>query len=69
VVEEARTNDEDEETTLLVESDRALFTARVDPRTTAKVGSRITLAVDPERLYFFSARTGESLLGRQLVAA
>jgi multiple sugar transport system ATP-binding protein len=69
VVEEARTNDEDEETTLLVESDRALFTARVDPRTSASVGSRITLAVDPARLYFFSAQTGASLLGRELVAA
>jgi multiple sugar transport system ATP-binding protein len=69
VVEEARSDDEDEEATLLVESDRALFTARVDPRTAAKVGSRITLAVDPARLYYFSPQTGESLLGRQLVAA
>jgi multiple sugar transport system ATP-binding protein len=69
VVEEAQTNDEDEEATLLVESDRALFTARVDPRTAATVGSRITLALDPGRLYYFSPQTGESLLGRQLVAA
>jgi multiple sugar transport system ATP-binding protein len=70
VVEEARTEDEDEETTtLLVESDRALFTARVDPRTGAKVGGRMTLAVDPARLYYFSPQTGESLLGRQAVAA
>jgi multiple sugar transport system ATP-binding protein len=69
VVEEARSDDEDEEATLLVETDRALFTARVDPRTAAKVGGRITLAVDPARLYYFSPQTGESLLGRQLVAA
>jgi multiple sugar transport system ATP-binding protein len=69
VVEEARTENEDEETTLLVETDQALFTARVDPRTSAKVGSRITLAVDPARLYYFSPQTGESLLGRQAVAA
>jgi multiple sugar transport system ATP-binding protein len=69
IVEEAQTNDEDEEATLLVESDRALFTARVDPRTAATVGSRITLALDPGRLYYFSPQTGESLLGRQLVAA
>jgi multiple sugar transport system ATP-binding protein len=69
VVEEARTNDEDEEATLLVASDRALFTARVDPRTSARVGGRLTLAVDPARVYFFSPQTGESLLGPQLVAA
>jgi multiple sugar transport system ATP-binding protein len=70
VVEEARAEDADEEaTTLLVETDQALFTARVDPRTGARVGSRITLAVDPARLYYFEPETGESLLGRQPVAA
>jgi multiple sugar transport system ATP-binding protein len=69
VVEEARSDDEDEEGTLLVEADQALFTARVDPRTAARVGGRLTLAVDPARLYYFSPQTGESLLGRQPVAA
>jgi multiple sugar transport system ATP-binding protein len=70
IVEEARSEDADEEsTTLLVETDHALFTARVDPRTGARVGSRIKLAVDPARLYYFSPETGESLLGRQPVAA
>jgi multiple sugar transport system ATP-binding protein len=69
VVEEAQRVDGEEETTLLVETDRALFTARVDPRTSARVGGRITLAVDPARLYYFSPETGESLLGRQAVAA
>jgi multiple sugar transport system ATP-binding protein len=69
VVEEARDVDADEERALLVETDRALFTARVDPRTSARVGARTTLAVDPARLYYFSPETGESLLGRQPVAA
>jgi multiple sugar transport system ATP-binding protein len=70
VVEEARSNDEDEEATLLAEThDQALFTARVDPRTAASVGDRLTLAVDPARLYYFSPETGESLLGRHAVAA
>jgi multiple sugar transport system ATP-binding protein len=69
VVEEAQRVDGEEETTLLVETDRALFTARVDPRTSAQVGGPITLAVDPARLYYFSPETGESLLGRQAVAA
>jgi multiple sugar transport system ATP-binding protein len=36
----------------------ALFTARVDPRTTARVGRPHELAVDPERLYFFDATSG-----------
>jgi len=70
IVEEARSENADEEsTTLLVETDQALFTARVDPRTGARVGSRITLAVDPARLYYFSPETGESLLDRLPVAA
>jgi multiple sugar transport system ATP-binding protein len=69
VVEEARTENADEEATLLVETDQALFTARVDPRTAARVGSRITLAVDPARLYYFSPETGESLVGRTPAAA
>jgi multiple sugar transport system ATP-binding protein len=68
VVEEARTNDEQDDATLLVEQDRALFCARVDPRTRARPADTLTLAVDPSRLYFFSAETGESLLGRAAVA-
>jgi multiple sugar transport system ATP-binding protein len=60
VVEEAQ-SDEGEEASLLAD-DRPLFTARVDPRTSARVGGRVKLAVDPSRLYFFSPETGESLL-------
>jgi multiple sugar transport system ATP-binding protein len=40
----------------------ALLSARVDPRTTASVGGRIRLAVDPARFHFFDATTGASLL-------
>jgi multiple sugar transport system ATP-binding protein len=40
----------------------ALLSARVDPRTTASVGGRIRLAVDPTRFHFFDATTGASLL-------
>jgi multiple sugar transport system ATP-binding protein len=70
VVEEAhRGDDGDEGPALLVETDRALLTARVDPRTAATVGGRVTLAVDPSRLYYFSPETGETLLGQQAVAA
>jgi multiple sugar transport system ATP-binding protein len=40
----------------------ALLTARVDPRTAARVGERLRLAVDPARLHFFDAESGASLL-------
>jgi multiple sugar transport system ATP-binding protein len=63
VVEEATSVDGDEEGQLLAERKKALFAARVDARTRAKVGDTIRLAVDPSRLYFFSPETGESLLG------
>jgi multiple sugar transport system ATP-binding protein len=42
----------------LLASDRALFTARVDSRTAARVGGRVELALDPARFQFFSADTG-----------
>ena len=70
VVEDALSDDEDEDGTLLAdEPSSALFAARVDARTKAEVGARLTLAVDPSRVYYFSPETGESLLGRSLVAA
>jgi multiple sugar transport system ATP-binding protein len=69
VVEGARSDDDEELTTLLAQNQRALFAARVDPRTAAKVGHRLRLAVDPSGLYFFSPETGETLLGRRAAAA
>ena len=62
IVEEAVSDDGDDDGKLLVEQDRALFAARVDARTSAKPGERLTLAIEPSRLYFFSPETGESLL-------
>ncbi|MFL5955345.1 MAG: ABC transporter ATP-binding protein [Gaiellaceae bacterium] len=70
IVEDALSDDEDEDGSLLAEeSGRALFAARVDARTKAQVGGRMTLALDPSRVYYFSPETGESLLGRQLAGA
>jgi multiple sugar transport system ATP-binding protein len=69
VVEEARSEEAEEEGTLLVEQQGAFFCARVDPRTSARIGQTLPLAVDPARLYFFSPETGESLLGRPQLAA
>jgi multiple sugar transport system ATP-binding protein len=50
-----------EDATLIADS-TALFSARVDPRTRARVGERILLAVDPSRFHFFDSETGASLL-------
>jgi multiple sugar transport system ATP-binding protein len=58
---ESRAGSEDD-AAALVESG-TLLTARVDPRTSARVGERLRLAVDPARLHFFDADSGASLLG------
>jgi multiple sugar transport system ATP-binding protein len=52
--------EDDDQSTLLADS-RALLTARVDARSSARVGSTLTLAVEPSRFHFFDAATGESL--------
>ena len=54
--------DEDEDATDLVTDRGALLNARVDPRTSARVGNMIRLAVDPSRFHFFDAETGASLM-------
>jgi multiple sugar transport system ATP-binding protein len=36
----------------------SLFTARVDPGTSARSGTRLRLAVDPSRFHYFDAETG-----------
>jgi multiple sugar transport system ATP-binding protein len=43
--------------------DGTLFTARVEPDTTVRVGDRVRLALDPARFHFFDAETGRSLVG------
>jgi multiple sugar transport system ATP-binding protein len=70
LVEDALSDDRDEDGSILAEeTNRALFAARVDARTKAAVGQRLTLTVDPSRVYYFSPETGESLLGSQLAGA
>jgi multiple sugar transport system ATP-binding protein len=51
-----------DEATLLVDS-KSLFNARIDPRTRARVGDMLELALDPARFHFFDPRTGASLTG------
>jgi multiple sugar transport system ATP-binding protein len=50
----------DEASILAVE--KALFNARVDPRTKGRVGGTLRIALDPSRFHFFDPATGESLL-------
>jgi multiple sugar transport system ATP-binding protein len=61
-VEGTRAESKEDETTLLAGAGESLLSARVDPRTKARVGDTIRLSVDPSRLYFFSPESGESLL-------
>jgi multiple sugar transport system ATP-binding protein len=57
-----------DEATLLAEP-TALFSARVDPKTRARVGETLQLAVDPSGFYFFDPETGRSLLGKYPVSS
>jgi multiple sugar transport system ATP-binding protein len=62
VVEDAISDEAEDVSGLLAAAQgRALFAARVDSRTKARVGHDLTLAVDPSRFYFFSPETGERL--------
>jgi multiple sugar transport system ATP-binding protein len=52
-----------EETQILADDERAVFTAVLDGQARAAVGEPIELAVDSERLYLFDARSGDLLSG------
>jgi len=45
----------------LLATQGALFTARIDARTAARVGAPLALAVDPGRFHFFDPASGERL--------
>jgi multiple sugar transport system ATP-binding protein len=63
VVEDALSDEKEDALGLMAAAHgRALFAARVDSRTKARVGHNLRLAVDPSRFYFFSPDTGESLV-------
>jgi multiple sugar transport system ATP-binding protein len=67
-VSEVREAAGDEET--LLATDRAIFTARVDPQTSARVGQPLRLAVDPTKFHYFDPSTGLRLVAdeRELAA-
>jgi multiple sugar transport system ATP-binding protein len=62
VVEAARSDDPEDDMTLLTQRERALFIARVESRSKAAVGDTVRLVVNPEQVYLFSPTTGENLL-------
>ena len=43
---------------LMTDGQRAVFCARVDPRTQARIGSKIALCCDPSRFYYFDPADG-----------
>jgi multiple sugar transport system ATP-binding protein len=57
----AETLEADPDSQPLLAGSGALFTARVDPRTQARVGTTLELAVDPSRFHFFDPETGARL--------
>jgi len=59
--EDIRAAAEEVEETLLADDRTSLFTARVDPKAAARVGGKLTLAVDPTAFHFFDPETGVNL--------
>jgi multiple sugar transport system ATP-binding protein len=66
-VSEVREAVGDEET--LIATDRATFTARVDPQTSAQAGRPLRLAVDPTKFHYFDPGTGLRLEAARLAPA
>jgi ABC-type sugar transport system ATPase subunit len=57
---------EGEDDDRLVADEDTLLNARVDPRTAARVGGTLRIAVDPARFHFFDHETGASLLDHEV---
>jgi multiple sugar transport system ATP-binding protein len=55
-------DEENEVAELVGDEEGSLLNARVDPRTRARVGEPLRLAVDPARFHFFDPASGRSLL-------
>jgi multiple sugar transport system ATP-binding protein len=61
----AAQSEEGGEESLAPLSDKAAFTARVDPRSKARPREPIRLSVDPTRLHFFDPETGQAIPERR----
>jgi multiple sugar transport system ATP-binding protein len=58
----------DGEETMLLVDEKTLFNARLDTRTSARVGRTIELGVDPARFHFFDPQTRKTLLAEPVVS-
>jgi multiple sugar transport system ATP-binding protein len=67
--EELRAAVDEEEGSLLADSKTSLFNARLNPKTRAKAGDRLKLAVQPAAFHFFDLETGDNLLLAATAAA
>jgi multiple sugar transport system ATP-binding protein len=65
--DEVRESREDDAALLV--ADRAVFTARADPGTSARPGRPLRLAVDPRRFHFFDPDTGANVTAAPVPAA
>src|SRR3954451_8056965 len=59
----------DDEDSALLADDEVFFNARVDQRSAARVGVPMRLAIDPARLHFFDAATGDNVAARTALPA
>jgi multiple sugar transport system ATP-binding protein len=61
VIRAAGEVDDDDEILLTAEGPACIFCARVDARTKAKPGRKITLSLDPGRFHYFDPQTGSAV--------
>jgi multiple sugar transport system ATP-binding protein len=67
--EELRAAVDEEDRSLIADSETSLFNARINPRARAKAGERLQLAVQPAGFHFFDLATGQNLLAPASVVA
>jgi multiple sugar transport system ATP-binding protein len=67
--EELRAAVDEEDRSLLADSQTSLFNARINPRARAKAGERLKLAVRPADFHFFDLATGRNLLAEAAAVA
>jgi multiple sugar transport system ATP-binding protein len=67
--EELRAALDEEDRSLLADSQTSLFNARVNPRAEGKPGEQLQLAVQPAGFHFFDPATGKNLLVEAAVVA
>jgi multiple sugar transport system ATP-binding protein len=67
--EELRAAVDEEDRSLLADSQTSLFNARINPRARAKAGERLQLAVRPADFHFFDLATGQNLLAEAAAVA